>query len=76
MLTEDPAFYASLQMALPDNLKLQEALAEVMQQWRDIVGKGDRAEFIRRMSALQQAFSEIDPRFREAYAEMYRLTEW
>ena len=73
VLSEDPAFYASLQMALPDNLKLQEMLVEVVQQWKSIVGSGDRAEFTRRMSVLKQAFSEIDPRFRDAYAEMYRL---
>lgn len=73
VLSEDPAFYASLQTSLPDNLRLQEMLGEVMQQWRDIVRSGDRAEFISRMSALKKAFSDIDPGFKEAYTEMYRL---
>lgn len=73
VLSEDPSFYASLQMALPGNLKLQGALAESLQQWRDIVSRGDRAEFIKRMSALKRAFADADPHFEEAYRDMYRL---
>lgn len=73
VLSEDPSFYASLQMSLPGNLEMQELLAGSLQQWREIVSRGDRAEFIKRMSALKQAFTDADPHFEEAYSDMYRL---
>ena len=73
VLSEDPAFYGSLQMALPENLKLQGTLADKLQQWKDIISSQDRAEFIRRMSTLKQAVSDADPHFQEAYDNMYKL---
>lgn len=73
VLSEDPAFYASLQMALPGNLTLQGTLSESLQQWRDIVSRGNRAEFVERMSALKKAFADADPNFTQAYGNMYKL---
>jgi len=73
VLSEDPDFYASLQMALPGNIKLQGTLSESLQQWRDIVSRGNRAEFIERMSALKKAFADADPNFTQAYGNMYKL---
>jgi prephenate dehydrogenase len=73
VLSEDPAFYASLQMALPDNARLQAMLAEALQQWKDIVSNKDREQFISRMSALKEGFSAADPHFKEAYRDMYKL---
>jgi prephenate dehydrogenase len=73
VLSEDPAFYASLQMGLPDNVKLQGIMSETLQQWRDIIGSNDRAEFTSKMSALKQAFLSADPHFKQAYNNMYKL---
>ena len=73
VLSEDADFYASLQMALPGNIKLQGTLSESLQQWRDIVSRGNRAEFIERMSTLKNAFADADPNFTQAYGNMYKL---
>ena len=73
VLSEDPAFYASLQMNLPGASGLEEQLAGNAALWARMVKNRDSLQFADRMAALKDGFLKADPRFRDAYNEMYRM---
>jgi prephenate dehydrogenase len=73
VLNEDPAFYASLQMHLPGAAKVEKLMADNAASWAGIVKNGDSRQFAEKMAALKEGFLKADPRFRDAYKEMYKI---
>jgi len=73
VVSEDPDFYSSLQMSLPDMAKIEEIFLAKADSWLDLVRHGDRENFARRMSYLKSKFSDVDPGFSDAYKNAYRL---
>lgn len=56
VITEDPDFYASLQMSLANLPELEELFEKNAGSWLNLVRNRDRAEFARRMDALRSEF--------------------
>ena len=75
VLSEDPEFYASLQMKLPKMTEIEELFQKSSKTWANIVKNKDRQEFVRRMNTLKDKLEKSDPDFRRAYKNMYKLTE-
>ncbi|MFC2005958.1 prephenate dehydrogenase dimerization domain-containing protein [Chloroflexota bacterium] len=75
VISEDPEFYASLQMNLPKMTEIEELFQRSSKAWADIVKNKDRQEFVKRMNALKDRLEENDPDFRKAYENMYKLVE-
>ncbi len=75
VISEDPEFYASLQMNLPRMTEIEEQFQRSSKTWADIVRNKDRQEFVRRMNTLKDKLEKADPDFRKAYENMYKLLE-
>ena len=75
VISEDPEFYASLQMSLPGVAEIEGLFRERAGVWADLVKSKDRQEFVRQMDALRERFKESSPDFGRAYENMYRLVE-
>lgn len=73
VLSEDPAFYASLQMHLPGAAQVEQMLADNAASWAGMVKNGDSLQFAEKMAALKEGFLKTDPRFGNAYKEMYKI---
>jgi prephenate dehydrogenase len=54
VVSQDPAFYASLQMNLPGIVQIEDRFIEEAKMWREIVASGDEVKFIERMSGLKK----------------------
>lgn len=75
VLSEDPSFYAALQMHLPETDRLSAILATNAREWSEIIKQRDSGTFIRRMKEIQQAFISADPDFSQAYGDMYHFLD-
>jgi len=75
VLSEDPALYASLQMALPDMPATEGVFVEKAGQWADLVRGQQKEAFIERMSELRRRLEAQDPHFGAAYQKMYKMSE-
>jgi prephenate dehydrogenase len=75
VLSEDPDLYASIQMSLPKVTYYEKQFREKTAAWADLVARGDRAGFARRMRALKKKLAAKAPDFETAYEKMYRLIE-
>jgi len=75
VLSEDPDLYASIQMSLPRVTHYEKQFGEKTAAWADLVARGDRAGFARRMRALKKKLATAAPDFETAYEKMYRLIE-
>ncbi len=75
VIAEDPEFYASLQMSLPNMTGIQALFQGKTKTWADLVKNRDRQKFIHRMNSLKNRFREQDPHFEKAYADIYKLVE-
>jgi len=75
VISEDPEFYASLQMNLPKMTEIEELFQRSAKTWADIVKNKDRQEFVKRMDTLRDKLEKSDPDFRRAYENMYKLLE-
>ncbi|MBI2848106.1 MAG: prephenate dehydrogenase [Chloroflexi bacterium] len=75
VITEDPEFYASLQMNLPGMAEIEAVFQRNSADWAAVVKNKDRSEFIRRMKALREKLERSDPGFKKAYGNMYKLLE-
>ena len=73
VLSEDPELYSSLQMNIPEVIEMEELFQISSKRWADMVKSKDRQEFVRRMDALRDRLEKVDPDFRRAYQDMYRL---
>ena len=63
VISEDPDFYASLQMSLPNMAKIEKLFQRSSKTWADLVENKDKQEFIQRMNALRSRFNKGDPDF-------------
>ncbi len=75
VISEEPEFYTSLQMNLPNIAEVEKLFQSRAKIWADLVENKDREKFAQRMNALKNRLSEIDPDFGKAYQKMYKLVE-
>jgi prephenate dehydrogenase len=75
VISEDPALYASIQMSLPAMPKMEGIFLRCSQEWSELVKNSDRAEFMKRMSALKSYFEQNDSDFGQSYQNVYRIVE-
>jgi prephenate dehydrogenase len=73
VISEDPEFYASLQMNLPQLPQFAEMFAGKAQQWAKIVGSKDREQFIEKMNSVKQQFIDEGIDLQSAYKNLYKL---
>jgi len=75
VISEDPQLYASLQMSFPQIAEVEAQFLNNSTAWAEMVKKGDRDGFAAKMAALHAKLETTDPSFRQAYANMYKITE-
>ncbi|MBN1691745.1 MAG: prephenate dehydrogenase/arogenate dehydrogenase family protein [Dehalococcoidia bacterium] len=75
VLSEDPDFYSSLQMSLPDMASTEELFREKTDLWLKLVREHDGENFAQRMRYLREQFEREDPDFSSAYKNLYRLAD-
>ncbi len=75
VISEDPEFYASLQMSLPNVAEVEGQFQESARKWLTLVRGRDRQEFVKRMSMLRSRFEEANPDFGRAYEKIYRIVD-
>ncbi len=61
VISEDPEFYASLQMSLPNMTEIEKLFQRSSKTWADLVENKDKQEFIQRMNDLRSRFNKGDP---------------
>ncbi len=74
-VSENPEFYASLQMNLPNMMEIEKLFQQRVKTWADLVENKDKQGFVRRMNALRNRLEKADPDFRKAYENMYKMVE-
>jgi prephenate dehydrogenase len=75
VISEDPEFYASLQMSFPDITDVENLFQSKTKLWAELVKNDDKKEFVRKMTSLREKLEKTDPAFSHAYENMYRITE-
>ncbi|RLC61030.1 MAG: prephenate dehydrogenase, partial [Chloroflexi bacterium] len=75
VLSEDPEFYASLQMNLPNMAKITELFHGNSKSWAELVKNKDRRQFVHRMNTLKDKLRQDNPDFEKAYQNMYKILE-
>lgn len=75
IVSEDPEFYASLQMSLPNMTEIERLFQRSSKTWADLVKDKNRQEFVKRMKMLTNRLEKDHPNFRKAYENMYKLVE-
>ena len=75
VISQDPDFYASLQMSLPNMTKIEELFQKNSKRWAELVENKDRQTFAHRMNALRDKLEEGNPDFGKAYRNMYKILE-
>jgi len=75
VISEDPEFYTSLQMNLPNIAEIEKLFQGKAKTWADLVKNKDSQKFARRMNELKDRLSQVNPDFGRAYEDMYRLVE-
>ena len=75
VISEDPEFYASLQMSLPNMTEIERLFQESSKRWADLVKDKNRQEFVKRMTILKNRLGKDHPDFGKAYKSMYRIVE-
>jgi len=75
VLSEDPEFYASLQMSLPNMAKIEELFQGKIKSWAELVKNRERRQFAHRMNILKDKLKEDSPDFEKAYQNMYQILE-
>jgi len=75
VVSEDPEFYSSLQMSLPNMTEIERLFQRSSKAWADLVKNKDKKEFVKRMNILKNRLEKAHPDFRKAYENMYKLVE-
>ncbi len=75
VVSEDPEFYASLQMSLPNMAEIEELFQRNLKNWAELVKNRDQRQFVHRMSILKDKLKEDSPDFEKAYQNMYQILE-
>jgi prephenate dehydrogenase len=73
VVSEDPEFYASLQVNLPGMAGIEKLFLSKARDWAAMVENKDRHSFAERMRLLEYKFRQEDPGFTDAYNNAYRL---
>lgn len=75
VISEDPEFYTSLQMNLPNVTEIERLFQSKAKTWADLVESKDRQKFALRMNELKNRLYQVNPDFGKAYEAMYKLVE-
>ncbi len=75
VISEDPEFYASVQMNLPKMTEIEELFQRNSETWANIVRNRDRQEFVNRMNSLKNRLEKGEFDLKKAYENMYKLAE-
>ncbi len=75
VISEDPEFYASLQMSLPNMTEIEKLFQRSSETWADLIKNRDRQEFVNRMNTLKNRLEKGDLDLKKAYENMYKLAE-
>jgi len=75
VLSEDPDFYSSLQMNLPNMAGIEQLFREKTDYWLNLVREQDGAHFAERMRYLRNQFEREDADFSAAYKNLYKLAD-
>ena len=75
VLSEDPDFYAALQMSLPNMTKIEELFQRSSKTWAELVESKDRRQFVHRMNILRDKLKKDNPQLGKAYQNMYKILE-
>ncbi len=75
VISQDPEFYASLQMSLPNMMAVEELFQRSSKKWAELVENKDRQQFVHRMNVLREGFEKGNPDFGKAYQNMYKIIE-
>ena len=75
VVAEDPNLYAALQLNMPGITAVEDAFKRHTEEWAEVVRRGDRDEFVRRMSTLKEQFEAREPEFHRAYDNLYRIAK-
>ena len=75
VISEDPEFYASLQMSLPNMTKIEELFQGSSKTWAELVKNKDRRQFVHRMNILRDKLKEDNPDLGKAYQNMYKILD-
>ena len=75
VISEDPEFYTSLQMNLPNVAEIEKLFQSKAKTWADLVENKDRQRFAQRMNELKDRLYQVNPDFGKAYEAMYKLME-
>ncbi len=75
VLSEDPEFYASLQISLPNMTKIEELFHGSSRTWAELVENKDRRQFVHRMNILRDKLKKDNPDLGKAYQNMYKILE-
>ncbi len=75
VISEEPEFYASLQMSLPNMTKIEKLFQRSSETWANIVRNRDRQEFVNRMNILKNRLEKGELDFKKAYENMYKIAE-
>ena len=75
VISEDPEFYASLQMNLPKLAEIERSFQEKVKTWADLVESRDQQKFAQKMKTLKDSFTKVNPDFDKAYEDMYKVMD-
>ena len=75
VVSEDPEFYASLQMSLPNMAEIENLFQRSAKTWADLVKNKDRQGFVNRMNTLRKRLEEDNLDFGKAYENIYKIVE-
>jgi prephenate dehydrogenase len=73
--SEEPGFYSSLHMSLPEVEKIEGLFLEKVEEWLDLVKHKDCAGFSRKMEQVKKRLKKLDPDYDRYYRVMYRLLD-
>jgi len=73
--SEEPVFYADLQMRLPEIEEIEGLFCKKSMEWVDLVKKRNKSEFTEKMRLIQEKLGKTNPNYRKSYDVMYKLLD-
>lgn len=75
VVSEGPELYASLQMSLPDMVRIEDLFRSKAKAWERLVKDKDKQRFIQRANVLRDRLEKANSDFEKAYEDMYKMVE-
>jgi len=75
VISEEPEFYADLQMRLPETEKIESLYCEKSREWLNIVRRKDKLTFATKMNSIKMKLSKINPNYEKSYQIMNKLLD-